>query len=127
MLIDYRAYADAKGIEYSPFSAFRIGISDIVDVAQYQGVAFRPGDILIIRFGFTEALETMTPEQQTQALSSGAICGVEGTVEMARWLWNQHFSAVASDTMAFEAMPPMANGEARPFVELGNSSILCVK
>jgi hypothetical protein len=29
---------------------------------------------------------------------------------MARWLWDHHFAAVASDNMAVEAMPPMIDG-----------------
>ena len=119
VLIDYRAYAESKGIEYSPFSSFRIGIADIEEVARYQGVAFRPGDILIIRFGFTEALGAMTPEEQTKSFSTGYICGVDGTVEFAKCLWNDHFAAIASDTMAVEAIPPIVDGKGQPYTELG--------
>jgi hypothetical protein len=28
--------------------------------------------------------------------------GLEGTEETVKWLWNKHFAAVASDTLAFE-------------------------
>lgn len=123
VLIDYRAYAEAKRIEYSPFSSFRIGVTDIEEVARYQGVTFRPGDILIIRFGFTEALGAMTPEEQTKAFSTGYACGVDGTVDFAKWLWNNHFAAIASDTMAVEAFPPMVDGKVQPYTDLGESSV----
>jgi kynurenine formamidase len=32
---------------------------------------------------------------------------VHGTEETARWMWNKRFAAVASDSMAFEAYPPL--------------------
>ncbi|KAL5360475.1 hypothetical protein BJX96DRAFT_165190 [Aspergillus floccosus] len=119
VLIDFKSYADAKGIQYSLFSGFRIGPKEIEAVAEYQGTTFQHGDILIIRFGFTEAFGAMTGEEQAQAMgSSHAVCGVEGTVDMARWLWNQHFAAIACDNLAVEAIPPIINGEERPPFEL---------
>ncbi|KAJ5102529.1 hypothetical protein N7532_003058 [Penicillium argentinense] len=118
VMIDFKSYAEAKGIDFSPFIDFRLSPADIEAVAVYQGVTFRPGDILIIRFGMTEALGNMTGEEQAAAMSSIKYCGLEGTVDMARWLWNNHFAAVASDNVAVEAMPPMANGEVLPLTNL---------
>jgi kynurenine formamidase len=117
-LIDYKSYADHKGIQYSPFSSHRISPSDIETVAAYQGTNFKPGDILIIRFGVTEALGKMNAEEQATAMSSHHACGLEGTDEMARWIWNNHFAAVASDNVAVEAMPPMLDGEEQPLTHL---------
>ncbi|KAJ5613341.1 hypothetical protein N7510_006535 [Penicillium lagena] len=114
VLIDFKSYAEAKGASYSPFSGFRIGMADIEAVAAFQGVTFRPGDILIIRFGFTEALGNMTGEEQAAAFSGTRFCGIEGSKDMAKWIWNQHFAAVASDNVAVEAMPPIVDGEEKP-------------
>lgn len=47
-------------------------------------------------------------------------CGVEGTTQVAKWLWNCHFAAVASDAMAFEAMWPNVDGEEKAPFELLN-------
>ncbi|KAJ5988116.1 cyclase [Penicillium waksmanii] len=118
VLIDFKSYAEKKGITYSPFTGFRISPSDIEAVAAYQGVTFKPGDILIIRFGVTEALGNMTGAEQAAAMASYNACGIEGTIEMARWLWNNHFAAIASDNLAVEAMPPMENGEVLPLTSL---------
>lgn len=118
MLIDFKSYAEAKGIKYSVFSGFRIGISDIEAVASYQGVSFQPGDVLIIRFGMTEALGAMSGDQQAAAMANHHACGIEGSKEMARWLWNQHFAAVASDNVAVEAMPPILDGVEQPLTHL---------
>ncbi|KAJ5659951.1 cyclase [Penicillium longicatenatum] len=118
VLIDFKSYAEAKGIEYCPFSAFRIGVPDIEAVASYQGVTFKSGDILIVRFGVTEALGNMTGDEQAASLANYQACGLDGSKEMARWLWNEHFTAVASDNIAVEAMPPMIDGVEQPLTHL---------
>lgn len=51
-------------------------------------------------------------------MSTGQMCGIEGSREMARWLWDRHFAAVVSDNMAVEAMPPMIDGVEQPLHEL---------
>lgn len=111
VLIDYKAWADRQGIKYNPFDAHRISIKDIETVAKEEGVEFKQGDIIIIRSGFTEALGPMNAEQQAEAMSSHRTCGVDGTVDSARWFWNKHFSAVAGDAIAFEAIPPIIDGK----------------
>ncbi|KAB8233867.1 cyclase family protein [Aspergillus alliaceus] len=110
VLIDFKTYAAAKGIEYSPFSAFRMSTADIEAVASYQGTTFHKGDILIIRFGFTEALGPMNGEEQVAAMSTHQACGLEGSKDVARWLWNRQFAAVATDNLAVEAIPPIIDG-----------------
>ncbi|PLB44139.1 hypothetical protein P170DRAFT_280636 [Aspergillus steynii IBT 23096] len=117
VLIDFKSYAEAKGIEYSPFSSFQLSIADIEAVAAYQNTTFQTGDILIVRFGFTEALNHKTGDEQLASLTAH-VSGLEGSVEMAKWLWNKHFAAIASDNMAVEVIPPVIDGEERPSQEL---------
>jgi hypothetical protein len=97
VLIDYKAWADKQGIKYNPFDAHRITIKEIETIAKEQDVEFKQGDIIIVRSGFTEALGEMNAEQQAEAMGSHRTCGVEGTVDSAKWFWNKHFSAVAGD------------------------------
>ena len=118
VLIDFKSYAEEKGIEYSVFSGFRIGIADIEAVAAHQGVTFRSGDILIIQFGVTEALGSMDGNEQAAAMATHHACGIEGSKDMARWLWDNHFAAVASDNVAVEAMPPIVDGVEQPLTHL---------
>jgi hypothetical protein len=47
--------------------------------------------------------------------------GVEGTEEVAKWVWDKGFAAVAGDAIAFEVLPPMVNGEEKGIDELGKS------
>ncbi|KAJ5384092.1 hypothetical protein N7517_002003 [Penicillium concentricum] len=118
VLIDFKSYAQSHGITYNQFSGFRIGTTEIEVVATWQGVTFRAGDILLIRFGVTETLGQMTGPEQGAAMSSGKMCGLEGSKRMARWLWDRHFAAVASDNIAVEAMPPIIDGVEQPTHEL---------
>ena len=105
ILLDYRAYAESKGIEFGPFTGQGISVEDLEAVADFQGTEFKEGDILLVRTGLTEELEGKDAAEQTAQFGAGAISGVLGHVDTARWVWNRHFAAVASDAIAFENMP----------------------
>jgi kynurenine formamidase len=67
--------------------------------------------VLIIRTGTTETLSAPTPADFAK-MAKMSVTGVEGTKEMAKWMWNKRFSAVAGDSWACEALPPLnENGE----------------
>jgi hypothetical protein len=107
VLLDYKAYALAKGITYDCFDSHAITVADLEAVAAYQNTNFKYGDILIIRTGFTDELSAAgSEERQAKLLGTHKAVGVAGNVESARWLWNHHFSAVAGDAVAFEVFPP---------------------
>lgn len=107
VLVDYAAYAEAHGIKYSPFDSHKITVEDLEAVAKWEGLEFHHGDILIVRSGYTRALEAArTPEKQQELMGSHRAIGVEGSKKTARWVWDHHFAAVAGDAIAFEQMPP---------------------
>ncbi|OGM47292.1 hypothetical protein ABOM_003792 [Aspergillus bombycis] len=110
VLIDYKAYADRNGIKYSPVSPHKITISEIEKIATEQGVIFQPGDVFLLRTGYTEAIQAATEDEQAQMIDSPDNAGVEGTLDAVRWFWNHHFSAVAGDNLGFEVMRPSKNG-----------------
>ncbi|RSL97772.1 hypothetical protein CEP52_010683 [Fusarium oligoseptatum] len=81
-----------------------------------QHVKFRRGDILFVRIGvIKEWDQQMTPaDKLAYAQSSNPQhAGLEGTEEMLRWIWNQGFSAVASDAISFEVYPPQPSYKRR--------------
>ncbi|GAB7365904.1 hypothetical protein MBLNU230_g7232t1 [Neophaeotheca triangularis] len=106
VFIDYKAWADSKGMTYDPFDAHKITVQEIEEIARIQNVTFRPGDVIIIRSAFTEALTDQTGEKQAELMGTHRTCGVQGDKETAKWFWNQHFAAVAGDMIAFEHIPP---------------------
>jgi kynurenine formamidase len=106
VFLDYKAYADEKGIFYDPSERHVIGISDLEAVAAHEGIEFRQGDILIVRSGLVSVLGPASEDEQALLQGKHTYVGVECTENAARWLWNHHFAAVAGDMLAFEAYPP---------------------
>ncbi|KAH8695616.1 hypothetical protein BGW36DRAFT_398798 [Talaromyces proteolyticus] len=100
VLIDYKAYAERKGIRYSPFSAHKITISEIEEIASDHGIEFRPGDVFLLRTGFTEAVEsTVNEAEKIRLASSPDSAGVEDAI-----------MAVPADNPGFEVMRPTKGG-----------------
>ena len=96
-------------------------------VAKHQGTEFKFGDVLIVRSGFTEDLGVMNAQEQEQAMGTHKSVGVEGSEEVAKWVWNHHFASVAGDALAFEVIPPtLANGEIGQIGDLGTSNSVLV-
>lgn len=125
VLVDFKGYMDEQGKPYHAFEGYRITVDDVEAVAKHQGVEFRHGDILIIRTGATEVMENPTPDDFTK-LQQMKLSGLHGTEDTARWVWNNHFSAVASDSAAFEAFPPLRpDGTEGLMSELGELRFCC--
>ena len=107
VMIDYKAYAQHKGIKYGCFEQHAITTKVLEEVAEWEGVQFKHGDIIVVRTGFTEDLGAASGPEQEQLLGTHKCVGVEGSIESAKWFWNHHFSAVAGDAIAFEVLPPV--------------------
>lgn len=90
VFIDYKRYADEEGIKFNPYDADSFTTDDIEKVAKKQGVEFKPGDVIIIRSGFTEGLTDVSAEKQDELLGTHRACGVTGDEATAKWFWNKH-------------------------------------
>lgn len=55
-----------------------------------------------MRTGLTEELEEATEEDQVTLLGTHKSVGMESTMKAVKWVWNNHFSAVACDNVGFE-------------------------
>lgn len=106
VLLDYKLYAEEKGIQFHPMGGNRIKVDDLEACARHFGVEFRPGDVLVVRTGATEVLDSASPAD-LQGQAGGVLSGLHGCEETARWLWNKRFAAAASDSLALEAYPPL--------------------
>lgn len=124
MLLDYRAYADKKGVQYDSFTDHRIPYEELYLCGKDQGIDIRPqaqggdvkiGDILFIRSGFVAKYrDTKSSEEWAKiALRPHAIgpddqqrwAGVAQEEKMIDWLHDCYFAAVAGDSPSFEAWP----------------------
>lgn len=111
MFIDYWAF---KGKAFDPNSTHRITVSAIKECAKQQGITFQYGDILVYRSGFIDTYNQL-PTTERERLASipsrqSTFVGLEQGDEMLDFLHDNYFSAVVSDTPAFEAWPPQGRG-----------------
>jgi hypothetical protein len=107
VLLDYVTWAEAKGIQVTPFKPVQIPVSTLEEIAASQGTTFKPGDILFIRTGYVRGYNQLPPEEcaRLASLQSPPSIGVESSEAMLRWLWEKSFAAVAGDHTSVEAWP----------------------
>ncbi|KAI4212962.1 MAG: hypothetical protein LQ351_004306 [Letrouitia transgressa] len=124
VLLDYKTYANKKGIQYSSFTDHRIPYEELYLCGQDQGLDIRPeaqggdikvGDLLFIRTGFVEAYYNLKSSEEWAkvALRPHEIgpnddqkwAGVAQEEAIIDWLHDCYFAAVAGDAPAFETWP----------------------
>lgn len=75
------------------------------EIARECGITFKKGDILLVRVGVTREWERDMDEEAKRAYARCAEprhAGVEGSMDVLRWLWDSGFAAVASDAISWE-------------------------
>jgi putative cyclase len=107
-LVDFGRFAAAHGITFNPGERYGITAEQLQAAADWQGLQFQTGDILILRTGWIEWYGELNAEQRAQLAQPGAlqIAGLEQGVDSLRFLWDNHFAAIATDNPDFEAYPP---------------------
>ena len=92
-----------KTIDFT--KAVSIPLEDLEATLAEQKSTLRAGDILLVRIGWTEFYLGANQEIREKLARETVVPGIEGTPRMARWLWDHHLAAVASDSPALEALP----------------------
>ncbi|GMG07877.1 unnamed protein product [Aspergillus oryzae] len=123
LLLDYRHYAKTHNISYDPYTRHPITMSSLHACAKAQGLDLRPasqggdvrvGDILLIRSGFVERYNELSPAERqagaTRAHEDLTWAGVNQEEEILDWLHDCYFAGVAGDSPTFEAWPPEKEG-----------------
>jgi hypothetical protein len=106
VLIDYQRWAAGQGIAYSPGERHEITVAALQAAADLQGVRIEPGDILLVRSGWIAWYLSLDADAHARLASAPVTAaGLAQGEETLRYLWNNHFAAVAGDTVAFEAFP----------------------
>lgn len=106
-LLDVVEYRKSQGKPALKAMA-RTGIEyeELLEIAKHYGLEFAPGDILLVRTGFTEQFGDASPDERKAYDPMQGAIGIEASEPFMRWVWDQGFPAVATDTFAFEAWPP---------------------
>ncbi|KAK1144382.1 hypothetical protein N8T08_005535 [Aspergillus melleus] len=107
ILIDYATWATKHSIPLTPFTTGTIPLSSLQQIIQETNLYPRPGDVLFIRTGFTAAYDALSESEEIALAQrpTADFCGVENGEQTLRWLWENQFAAIASDSPSFEPSP----------------------
>ena len=105
VLADVARYYDRVGKSISFTKAESIPLEDVQATLEDEGVTLQAGDILLIRIGWTKFYLSASDEIKAELAQETVTPGIEGSDRTARWLWENHLAAVASDSPALEALP----------------------
>ena len=109
VLADVARYYDRVGKNIDFTKAESIPLADVQATLKESGVALRAGDVLLIRIGWTKFYVSASEEVKAELARETVVPGIEASERTARWLWDNHLAAVASDSPALEALPKSAN------------------
>jgi len=108
VLLDMARYYEKQGRPIDASQAVRIPPEDLEACRADEGVEIRTGDVLLVRTGWIgwylrqDGVTRRAISSPTNLTAPGLAAGEA----MARYLWNLHVVAAASDCPALEAWPP---------------------
>ncbi|MBB3396181.1 cyclase family protein [Rhizobium sp. BK060] len=108
VLVDISRYRLSVGRPLDLNTGDPISLADVEGAVQSQGLSFKTGDILLLHTGWAEHFLSLSSRDQEELIEKRTFCGLSQSEEMLAWLWNNHFSVVASDTVAVEVMPTVS-------------------
>jgi len=111
VLADVARYYDRIGKSIDFTTAESIPLADVQATLEESDVTLQPGDVLLIRIGWTKFYMSASDEIKAELARETVVPGIEGSDRTARWLWDNHLAAVASDSPALEALPKAAGNE----------------
>jgi len=113
VLADIARYYERIGKAINYTKPESIPLEDLEATLASEKVKLQPGDILLTRIGWTKFYLSASEEVKAELARETVVPGIEGTTRVARWIWNNHLAAVASDSPALEALP---KGEGEDFL-----------
>lgn len=106
ILLDYADWAAKHGVKYSCFESHAVRLEELKQIIKEYNITVREGDILFVRVGLHQEYKQLTTAERFKAAENSFVsAGVEQSPQVLKWIWNNHFVAVASDAPAFEVSP----------------------
>lgn len=108
VVLDLGRHLEKEGAPIDYATDRRFTVAELEACRQAQGLAIQPGDMLLIRTGWTEWYEGLEESARINLadMTTFAAPGLLAGEDMARYLWDLHICAIASDVPAVEAWPP---------------------
>jgi kynurenine formamidase len=114
VLIDVERYLHGQGRPIDHRCGQPLSVADLDGAARAQNVTFRHGDVLLLHTGWARHfLNDLTDDERLKQIKERTFTGLEQSQETLAWIWDRHFSVVATDTVAVEVMPSVSTS---PFV-----------
>ncbi len=106
-LLDVARSRAASGRAIRPDAPDPIRFEDVTDCIETEGLEILPGDILLVRTGWTGWLRSLTREARAEAITAKPFdtAGLYPSESMVEFLWDHHISAIAGDNPALELSP----------------------
>jgi len=109
VLLDVPRYLATQGREVDGGETVEFSVEDLEATREAAGITYEVGDIVLIRTGWIAWYENASQDVRAglaeDSLAKLRTPGVVRGEDMARYIWDSHFAAVASDCPAFEAWP----------------------
>ncbi|MFE7445129.1 cyclase family protein [Streptomyces chartreusis] len=110
VLLDVDRYLRAQGRPIDPHSSRAVSARELEETRLAQGTDLRPGDIVLIRFGWLGwYLGEAAPQVRESLCADQTHPGLEQSHETLAWLWDHRVSLVAADNFALECWPAAAD------------------
>lgn len=108
VLLDMGRFLASQGTPLDCGTDTRFTPEQLEACRQAQGIEIRTGDVLLIRTGWTEWYleQDLVKRRELANRDTLRAPGLAAGEAMARYLWNLHVVALASDVPALEAWPP---------------------
>jgi hypothetical protein len=104
VLIDLPPFYENTGRPFTGAERFGITAGDLADAAASQGTTFRPGDVLLVRTGWSGNY-LGTDDGGRTAMRTAGSPGLLQSEETLEFLWDNRFSMLASDNAGVEMFP----------------------
>ena len=105
VLVDAERAFAREGKPLDPFSGTFITAQDLERTLALQSIKLRPGDILLVRTGWLGRFLALSEDGRRAQMASKDWAGLDAAEDMARFLWNQHVTAVCADNLSVEFGP----------------------
>ncbi|KAK1992159.1 hypothetical protein LX36DRAFT_645208 [Colletotrichum falcatum] len=113
IFIDWYAWAQKRGLDVDAFTSYEVPFGSLIDALNEQGLGkdvFRPGDIIVIRFGYISQYESMSPEKRETLnnhykTNKPDNIGIRPSRELLEFLWDNKIAAICGDSRSLEVWP----------------------
>ncbi|UNB54550.1 cyclase family protein [Mycolicibacterium sp. YH-1] len=106
VLLDVDRYLRSTGSGLDCEAGNAVTAAVLEQTLRAQSTELRPGDILLIRFGWLQWYrETATPQQRADLVDRQVHPGLLQSHDVVGWLWDHRISLVAADNFALECWP----------------------